>query len=216
VSNTDSFIEEVNEEVRRDRLYGYLRRYGWIGVVLVLAIVGGAAWNEWRKAQERALAQGFGDALVAVLDGSETGTRVSQIAAIAAQGEQRAIVQLLLAAETAAAGDQAGALRILAALAGDTTVAQHYRSLAALKRVMIGGAVIPAAEREQVLAGLIANSPFRPLALEQQALLRIETGNTAGAAAILRDLRRDAEATDALRRRAAQILAALGETVESA
>jgi len=216
VSNTDSFIEEVNEEVRRDRLYGYLRRYGWIGVVLVLAIVGGAAWNEWRKAQERALAQGFGDALVAVLDGSEAGTRVAQIAAIQAEGEQRAVLRLLLAAETEAAGDQAGALRILAALANDTTVAQHYRALAALKRVMIGGAAIPVAEREQVLAGLVAGSAFRPLALEQLALLRIETGNTAAAIAILRDLRRDAEATDALRRRAGQILAALGETVEAA
>ena len=36
VSDTDSFIAEVNEEVRREQLYGYLRKYGWIAVVAVL------------------------------------------------------------------------------------------------------------------------------------------------------------------------------------
>ena len=41
MSETDSFIDEVNEEVRRDRLYAALRRYGWIAIVAVLAIVGG-------------------------------------------------------------------------------------------------------------------------------------------------------------------------------
>ena len=37
MSETDSFIDEVNEEVRRDRLYGALRRYGWIAILAVLA-----------------------------------------------------------------------------------------------------------------------------------------------------------------------------------
>ena len=45
MSNPDSFIREVTEEVRRDRLYGYVRRYGWIAALLVLLVVGGAAWN---------------------------------------------------------------------------------------------------------------------------------------------------------------------------
>ncbi len=37
MSNNDSFIDEVNEEVRRDKLYALFRKYGWIGVVAVLA-----------------------------------------------------------------------------------------------------------------------------------------------------------------------------------
>ena len=40
MSDTDSFIDEVNEEVRRDRFYGLLRRYGWIAVVAVVGVVG--------------------------------------------------------------------------------------------------------------------------------------------------------------------------------
>ena len=68
MSNPDSFIEEVTEEVRRDRLFGLFRKYGWIGVLLVAGIVGGAAWNEWSKAREAARSQAFGDALIDALD----------------------------------------------------------------------------------------------------------------------------------------------------
>ena len=35
LSNHDSFIDEVTEEVRRDRLFAAFRKYGWIGVLLV-------------------------------------------------------------------------------------------------------------------------------------------------------------------------------------
>ena len=56
MSETDSFIEEVTEEVRRDRLFALFRRYGWIVLVLIVLVVGGAAWNEYRKAQDRAAA----------------------------------------------------------------------------------------------------------------------------------------------------------------
>ena len=45
MSDTDSFIDEVNEEVRRDRFYFMLKRYGWIAVLAVILLVGGAAWN---------------------------------------------------------------------------------------------------------------------------------------------------------------------------
>ena len=37
MSGTDSFIEEVSEEVRRDKLFAKMRKYGWIAVLLVLA-----------------------------------------------------------------------------------------------------------------------------------------------------------------------------------
>ena len=50
MSETDSFIEEVAEEVRRDRLFKMFRRYGWIAALVVIVIVGAASWNEYRKA----------------------------------------------------------------------------------------------------------------------------------------------------------------------
>jgi hypothetical protein len=47
MSDTDSFIDEVNEEVRRDRFYFMLKRYGWIAVlavILLTAFPGIATW----------------------------------------------------------------------------------------------------------------------------------------------------------------------------
>ena len=57
MANQDSFINEVTEEVRRDRLFTLFRRYAWIGITIVVLTVAGAAWNEWRKADARAEAQ---------------------------------------------------------------------------------------------------------------------------------------------------------------
>ena len=41
VSDTDSFIDEVSEEIRREKLFKTFRKYGWIGVALVVIVVGG-------------------------------------------------------------------------------------------------------------------------------------------------------------------------------
>ena len=77
MSDTDSFIDEVTEEVRRDRLYLLLRRWGWVGVVAVVLIVGGAAFNEFRKARDTSQAQKLGDDILAALAENDTAARVA-------------------------------------------------------------------------------------------------------------------------------------------
>ncbi len=67
MSLNESFIQEVSDEVRRDRLYTLFRKYGWIGVFLILLLVGGAGVNEWRKSKQRLAAEQNGDELRAVL-----------------------------------------------------------------------------------------------------------------------------------------------------
>ena len=37
-NQNDSFIDEVTEDLRRDRLFNAFRRYGWIAILLILAI----------------------------------------------------------------------------------------------------------------------------------------------------------------------------------
>lgn len=217
MSNSDSFINEVTEEVRRERLFFLMRRYGWIAVLVILLIVGGAVWNEWRKARDRAAAEAFGNTLLTALSADDPGTRRAALDGIAASGTQVAVLQLLSASEAVAAQDRAAALQALATVANDATQPASYRQLAALKQVILAGPDMPLEEREAALGGLAqAGQPFRPLALEQLALLRIEAGQTDEAVTLLRSVLSEPGVTAALRRRATQLIVVLGETPEVA
>lgn len=213
MSNPDSFIDEVTEEVRRDRLFATFRKYGWIGGLLVLGIVGGAAWNEWQKSQATARAQAFGDALTEALDLSSPEERTAALAEIASDGAQTGILQLLRASDPET--DKAAALAALDALAADASQPQTYRDLAVLRRVIVAGAEMPLADRRTALEGIaIAGRAFRTLALEQLAYLLIEESKPDEAIAALTALSQDQEAPAGLKSRARQVIVALGGTVE--
>lgn len=215
MSNPESFIDEVSEELRRDRVTRLMRRYAWLAVVLVVAIVGGAAWFEWQRAADRARAEAFGDAILAALASPDSATRRAALRGVDADGSQRGLLNMLIAAE-AARDDRDAALAALAAAAEDRNLPDSYRQLAALKRVMLAGSDMEVATREQVLSGLSQpGRAFRPLALEHLALLRLEQDQPAAALAILRDLLREADVTEVQRRRVTQMIAALGGETET-
>lgn len=212
MSNTDSFIDEVTEEVRRDRLFGLMRRYGWIAVLAILLLVGGAAWNEWRKAQDRAAAQALGDAVLVALATEDRAARAAALDAITAPGAQAAsVIALLAAAEEAADSPEAAAQRLLA-LADRSDVEAVYRDIATLKAVMLPGSGLDAEARRGRLTGLaLSGGVLRLLAEEQLALIDLETGNREAALERLAAIASDAEATMGLRRRVTQVIVALGE-----
>lgn len=209
MSNPDSFINEVTEEVRREKLFGYLRRYGWIGVVCVLALVGGAAWIEYRNAQERRAAEATGDALLTALDQDDPAARAAAIAAVTTEGSAAAVTALLTASTQVEAGDVEAAAATLDALAINQDVPETYRELATIKAAML-----PVADTEARLASLEflaqPGQPFRLLALEQLAYVTLETGDTEAALAILRRIEEDAAVSRGLRERAQTLMVALG------
>jgi len=216
VSNPDSFIDEVSEEVRRDRLFGYLRRYGWIGLVLVLLIVGGAAAWEWRRSQIEAQAQARGDALRAALAEPDAAARVAALEPVAQAEPGAPVAALALAAEQQAAGESAAAVATLDALAGHGETPEIYRDIAALKSLLIDSERT-AEDRLMALEALASpGAPLRMLALEQIALVRLEQGDTEAAIEQLRAIVEDAEATADLRDRATSLMVALGVTPETA
>ena len=184
VSNTDSFIDEVTEEVQRDKLYAALRKYGWIGVVAVVAIVGGAAYNEWSKSKAETLARANGDAITTALmaGGDDAGARADALAAAGVTGSARIVADMVRAGE-----------------------------LAILKTAMIGAGDIAPEDRIAQLAGIASpGAPYRLLAEEQIATAQVELGDVEAAVAGLRAIAQDVEATEALRRRSLQMIVALG------
>jgi hypothetical protein len=215
MSNPDSFIDEVTEEMRRDKLFGYLRRYGWIAVLVVLGIVGGTAWNEYRSAQDRAAAQAAGDALLAALAENDEAARATAMAAVSAQGNAAVITALLTASTQREAGQAEAAAASLGALAADPATPATYRDLAAIKAAMLPVGEMPARLATlEVLAQ--PGQPFRLLALEQMAYLTLETGDQTGAVAILRQIAEDAAVTRGLSDRVQTLLIALGEDATGA
>ena len=209
MSNPESFIDEVTEEVRRDKLFGYIRRYGWIAIAAVLLLVGGAAYREYQLAAKQAESQAFGDAVLDALDQDDPAARVTALAAVEAPGQRSALLGLLQSSDPET--DKAATLAALARVADDATLPASYRDLALLRRVIVAGADLPATERRALLDPIAApGRPYRTLALEQMALLSVETGDTAAAITTLEALRQDQEATPGLRRRAEQVIVALG------
>lgn len=211
MSNTESFIDEVTEEVRKDQLFGYMRRYGWIAVVVVLALVGGTAFNEYRKAQTARQAQEAGDAMLAALNIDDTAGRAQALAGLELTGNAGAVAALVQAANAVEAGETTTAVAALDAVALDGDVPAVYRDLAALKSVIVQGDTLPQTERRAVLAGLSQpGAPFRLIALEQLALLDVAAGDTDAAIAQFTTIAQDADVTRGLRDRAISMIVALG------
>lgn len=212
MSNPESFIEEVTEEVRRDRVNRLVRKFGWIGVLVVVVIVGGAAYNEYAKAQRVAAAQAYGDAIYAALASSTEQTRLQALDEVAAPEAGAHVLALISAAESAGAPDQAA--EILLSVANDETAPDMYRDLARLRLVMLDDAALPRAERRALLDGMILGAgPFRLLALEQRALLDVAAGETETAIASLQEVIRAAGTSRAQLQRVAQLIVALGGDV---
>ena len=217
MSSNDSFIDEVNEEVRRDKLYAAFRRYGWIGVVAVLLIVGGSAWNEYTKSAARTKAQAFGDAVLAAMANNDPAARVTALAAVTGDPSQTGVLQLLAASEAVAATDVDTALAGLRRVADDAALPVIYRDLARLKIVTLAGDKLDAAERDNLLATIAApGAPYRLLAMEQQALVMVADGKPADAVTLLRAVLKEPGLTAALQRRVTQLIVALGEDPSAA
>lgn len=217
MANEDSFINEVSEEVRRDRLFALMRRYGWIAILLVVVVVGGAAWNEWRKASAQAAAEAKGNALIAALQESTPEARAAALQGVEAADDPsgKAILTLLTAAAEIEAEDTAAADAALDQVINDAGAPQVYRDVALLKRILTSSDRLAPEERIERLQPLLRpGNPFRLLAVEQRAFAEVEMGDTTAALTSLQGILDDAEATEDLRRRARQLIVALGGELE--
>jgi len=213
VSNTDSFIDEVSEEVRRDRLFKVYKKYGWIFIVLVLGIVGGAAWNEYSKAKNLAAAEATGAAIQLAIETADAAV-LDDI--VAGNSDAAVVARLQQAAIQVEAGERDAAIATLSALSSDAKLAPAYRDLALLKLIILDGANMDAAELLASLDSLaIPGAPYRMLAIEQRALHFVAQGDTEAALGELRLILDAAESTQGLLQRAQELTIALGGSLDA-
>ena len=216
MSDTDSFLQEVSEELRRDRLYRNIRKYGWIAILLIIVIVGVATYREYLKSQLQTEAELFGTSIIDALNEKNAADRISKLQKINAPGENaNAIVAMLLSAESI--GNETEILKM--GNSSDATeglsIDAHYRDLLDFKILLRSSETMKLDERMTAFEAFSKpGNPFRLLAEEQMALIELELGNTDSAIEKISQILLDAELTTGLRNRATQMMVALGEDPE--
>lgn len=213
MSDTDSFIDEVSEEIRREKLFKTFRKYGWIGVALVVIVVGGTGYREYSRAAEKTASETFGSSVLEALQENDPSARVAQLDTITAPNASGgAMIAMLQAAELASDNDGAGAAAKLEAAAVSGDLDQMYRDILNFKRLTVDESGIDAGERRMGFEQLATpGNPLRLLAEEQLVLLDLTAGDSAAAVNRLSMILEDAELTQGLRQRAGQLMIALGQ-----
>ncbi len=212
MSESDSFVGEVSEEIRRDRLYHYAKKYGWIVGLILALIVGGAIYNEWRKASLEAQRQATGDALLSAIEQQDPERQLDALTTLSDDGGSAAVLSAL-----ARAGALAETGRTEDAIAAYNTVAERgdisevYKDLALLKGLMLSP---DGPDADQTIEYLAApGRPFSLLAIEIRALNHVRTGDTDAALADLTAILEAPQTTAQLRQRAQQLTIVLGGEV---
>lgn len=211
-NQNDRFIDEVTEDLRRDRLFLMLRRYGWLALLLIVLLVAGAAWREYTGARDAAAAQAFGDAILAAEATEDAAARAQALAAVPTTNDRQAVLREILAANALVeAGNVAEAAQrfdAAAIKAGDDAV---IRDLAALKSVIAQGTGMDPATRDAALSRLSTpGAPFELIALELKAVALSGAGRKEDAVTLIRQIQQKDGLSQQMRQRLAEHLITLG------
>ena len=216
VSDTDSFLQEVSEELRRDRLYRNIRKYGWLAILLVVLVVGGATYREYLKSKTETAAQLFGTSIINALGEKNIDDRISKLQKINAPGDNaKVVIAMLLSAELNGSESPALEKSSLSTITEGSSIDAHYRELLNFKILLGSAETLSLEERATAFEALSKpGNPFRLLAEEQLALIELERGYIDNAVEKISQILLDAELTAGLRNRATQMMIALGKDPE--
>jgi hypothetical protein len=209
-------FDEVEEDLRAERMKRLLARYGGLLVgVMLLVVAGVAGLQGWRWWQGRAASQ-VAETYLAVnktaaepgADAKAAADRFATIAAEAPAG-YRTLARLRAAALKAEAGDNAGALAQWEEVARDGSIDPLYRDLATVMWGLHSLQDGDPAAIESRLAPL-ADGPWHGSVQEVRALAAMKRGATDEARQMLTALAADTAAPQGVRDRAGRLLAGLG------
>lgn len=212
-------FDEVEEDLRAERLRALLTRYAGVLFAAALLVIGGVAgWQGWlwyQTRQDRAAAQTY---IAAMLAAGDTGPAAAparslalgQFLALARTGPAgyRTLARLHAAAMEADAGHLPQALALWDAVAADSAADPLLRGLAGLlwadRQLDTGNPGVLAARLKSLAA---PGAPWRALAEEDLALLDLRRHRDDAARRRLDALAKDAAAPAGVREQAAALAA---------
>ena len=212
----ETFLREVDENLRRDQLRDMGRKYGgWLiaGLVLFLAAVGG--WLYWQERQRAAAAEDS-EGLAQIYTDIGSGKmatipqRLDKLASDS-KGATRASALFTRAAVALQQNDRAAAIAKYEEIANDDDLAQPYRDLGLIRATSLE---FDALKPEQVIARMEPltkpGNPWFGSAGELTAMALIKQGKKNEAGRLFAAIAADRQAPGSIRARAVQIAGTLG------
>lgn len=213
--NSDLITQEVDEEVRRERMRQLWSAYGryliGLAVGIVLLVGGREAYTAIVVSQEEASSAAFETAEKQAIEDSANAAQIWEQTLANVDGGYETIGRLRLAASAAANGDIPGAIAAYDTIAADGATDPSLRSLAQLFAGMLlsrdGQDLDGARARLSVVA--IQGEPWYFSALEQLALVDIKMGDKEAALQNLDQLVNDSQTPASIQTRAGQLKQAI-------
>jgi hypothetical protein len=211
-----TFVREVDENLRRDQLNEFFRKNGtWVlaAVILFLLVSGGMIW--WRQHQAQVaqqqvekLAQVYKD-----IGGGNVADAPKQLDELADSGSKavRASAKFAHAALALQQGDTKSATATYKAIAADDSLPKPYRDAALVRGTTLE---FDQLKPEEVIARLEPlakpGEPWFGTAGELTALAMLKQGKTQDAGQLFLAISRDKGVPDTIRARAVQVAGSLG------
>ena len=212
----ESFVREVDENLRRDQLRETAERYGtWIiaGVVLFLAAVGGYLYWQHRQDQQAiANSEAMSAALQKAGSGNVKGAEADLVPLSDSSNDvTRATALLGRAALATQRNDRKVASDIFKQVAADDGLPQAFRDVATVRGTMIDFDTMKPDEVIARLKPLVEpGKPFYGTAGELTAMAMLAKGDRAGAGRLFASIAADRQVPESIRNRAVQVAGSLG------
>lgn len=210
-------FQEIDEEVRRDRLHKVWKDYGGYiiaGVVaIVLGVTASVGWREYSKQRQEADSDRFVEAAALATSGNPAEAAAAFQALSDEAGDGYALFARFRTADALKdSGDIDGAVQVFEEIAADSGVDGLYRDLATLLAIMhtVDGGE-PEAMRARLTPLLAADGVWRHSARELSGALALRTGDRELAKTEFQRLADDLLAPPGARARATEILQILGD-----
>ena len=212
----ESFVREVDENLRRDQLRDMAKSHGkWLIAAIVLLLVAVGGYLFWKDRQQQQVA-GQSEALSAAIDKIDGGNAKAASAELAPLSEAsndvvRASSELARAAIALNQNDRKTAIDIYKRIAADNGMPQPYRDLATVRGTMIE---FDQLKPDDIIARLsplaVPGKPFFGTAGEMIALATLAKGDRNGAGQMFARIASDRQVPESIRSRAVQFAGSLG------